>query len=63
MLTKALYSACTLGVSAITCGQGLVQGMGLMVPGNLGTSGEKEYILIYGGSSSAGTLAVQFAGL
>ncbi|KAK5052667.1 hypothetical protein LTR84_002532 [Exophiala bonariae] len=58
--------AATIGASAITCGQGLFQEMKLRLPTSKDfisrgiTEDEKEYILIYGGSSSAGTLAIQF---
>lgn len=59
--------AATIGASAITSGQGLFQEMKLRLPaveGNVSktatANGAKEYILIYGGSSSAGTLAIQF---
>lgn len=53
--------AAGIGVSAITCGQGLFQKLGLNLP--LEPIEEKEYILIYGGSTSAGTLAIQYAKL
>jgi NADPH:quinone reductase-like Zn-dependent oxidoreductase len=59
--------AATIGASAITAGQGLFQEMKLRLPAvevNIAKdatgNGGKEYILIYGGSSSAGTLAIQF---
>lgn len=59
--------AATVGTSALTVGLGLFQEMKLRLPRvqALGatTSTEKEYILIYGGSSSAGTLAIQYARL
>ena len=56
--------ACTLGVSVLTCGQGLFQEMKLQLP--LATTESArlgESILIYGGSSSAGILAIQFCTL
>ncbi|KAB8210546.1 chaperonin 10-like protein [Aspergillus parasiticus] len=53
--------AAGIGVSAITCGQGLFQRLGLNLP--LNPIQKKEYILIYGGSTSAGTLAIQYAKL
>lgn len=52
--------ASTIPVSAITDGQGL-HAMGLNLPDN--PIKAKEYILIYGGSSSTGTLAIQYARL
>lgn len=51
--------AATFGTSTITCGQGLFQQLKLNLPNN--PIKEKQYILIYGGSTSAGTLAIQFA--
>lgn len=53
--------AATMGVSAFTCGQGLFQKMELKWPGD--PLGGKEYLLVYGGSSSAGVLAIQYAKL
>lgn len=50
-----------IGVSAITCGQGLFQKLGLNLP--VAPIKGKEYILIHGGSTSAGTLAIQYAKL
>jgi NADPH:quinone reductase-like Zn-dependent oxidoreductase len=59
--------AATMGASTITAGQGLFQEMRLRLPlvADSATNGmnEKEYILIYGGSSSAGLLAIQFCRL
>ena len=51
--------AATLGVGVTTVGQGLYQSLGLPLPG----SGEKtdEPLLIYGGSTATGSLAIQFA--
>jgi NADPH:quinone reductase-like Zn-dependent oxidoreductase len=51
--------AATLGVGVITCGQGLVQQMGLSWPTSPSTSG--DLLFIYGGSSATGTLGIQFA--
>ncbi|KAK5054512.1 hypothetical protein LTR84_001403 [Exophiala bonariae] len=53
--------AATLGVAAITCGQGLFQSLGLNFPNNPKNDGEP--ILIYGGSSAMGTMGVQLAKL
>ena len=49
--------ASTLGVGISTVGQGLYQSLGLPLPGS-----EKygKYLLVYGGSTATGTLAVQF---
>jgi NADPH:quinone reductase-like Zn-dependent oxidoreductase len=55
--------ASTMGASVITAGQGLVQGMGLRWPGDHAGGMEKEYVLVYGGSSSTGLLALQFCKL
>jgi NADPH:quinone reductase-like Zn-dependent oxidoreductase len=55
--------ASTMGASVITAGQGLVQGMGLRWPGDDAGAMEKEYVLVYGGSSSTGLLALQFCRL
>ena len=64
--------AATLGVGVYTCGQGLVQTMGLRWPRGWGADGvhlngeaeeekgERETVLVYGGSSATGTLAIQF---
>lgn len=50
--------ASTLGVGITTVGQGLYQSLGLPLPG----SGKANYpILIYGGSTATGSLAIQFA--
>lgn len=53
--------ACTIPVSALTCGQGLFQQMGLNLPTK--PINQNAFILVYGGSSSVGTLAIQFARL
>jgi NADPH:quinone reductase-like Zn-dependent oxidoreductase len=51
--------AATLGVGVTTVGQGLYQSLGLPLPG----SGQKaDYpLLVYGGSTATGSLAIQFA--
>ncbi|KAK3630657.1 hypothetical protein LTR56_017337 [Elasticomyces elasticus] len=52
--------ASTLGVGITTVGQGLYQSLGLPLPG----SGNAGYpLLVYGGSTATGTLAIQFAKL
>lgn len=53
--------AASIGVSAITDGQGLFEEMKLNLPTD--PIQEKEYLLVYGGSSSAGTLAIQYGKL
>ncbi|EXJ88533.1 hypothetical protein A1O1_05463 [Capronia coronata CBS 617.96] len=59
--------AATAGASVFTSGQGLFLHMKLRLPDPMGltvaaadTEPAKEYILVYGGSSSAGTLAIQY---
>jgi NADPH:quinone reductase-like Zn-dependent oxidoreductase len=59
--SMSFEEAATIGVSAITCGQGLFQKLGLNLPTD--PIKGKEYVLIYGGSTSAGTLAIQYAKL
>lgn len=51
--------AATLGVAAITSGQGLFQSLGLNFPDN--PRSDHELILIYGGSSAMGTMGIQLA--
>jgi NADPH:quinone reductase-like Zn-dependent oxidoreductase len=53
--------AATMSASAITCGQGVFQKLKTNQPNN--HIQKKENILIYGGSSSAGTVAIQYANL
>jgi len=54
--------AATVSLSAITVGQGLYQkSLGLKLPNSAVRT--REYVLIYGGGTSAGSLAVQFAKL
>ena len=49
--------ASTLGVGISTVGQGLYQSLGLPLPGQ----GKAGYpLLVYGGSTATGTLAIQF---
>jgi NADPH:quinone reductase-like Zn-dependent oxidoreductase len=55
--------ASTMGASVITAAQGLVQGMGLRLPEDRDGVADKEYVLVYGGSSSTGLLALQFCKL
>ena len=52
-------AAAPLGVSVITCGQALYQSLRLPLP----KSEEKYggYLLVYGGSTGTGILAIQYA--
>ncbi|KAL2841138.1 chaperonin 10-like protein [Aspergillus pseudoustus] len=52
--------AATLGLGVTTAAQGLYQGLKLRLPTESGGQSE-ETILIYGGSTATGTLAIQFA--
>ncbi|EME39478.1 toxD-like protein [Dothistroma septosporum NZE10] len=52
--------AATLGVAVATCGQALYQGLELPLPGGAPYDG---FLLVYGGSTSTGTLAIQYARL
>jgi NADPH:quinone reductase-like Zn-dependent oxidoreductase len=54
--------AATLGLGVTTAAQGLYQGLKLRLPTESGTKSEpEETVLIYGGSTATGTLAIQFA--
>lgn len=55
--------AATLGVGVATVGQGLYQSLGLPMPDEAKKGGEKEAVLVYGGSTSTGMFAIQYAKL
>ncbi|KAF9895251.1 hypothetical protein FE257_000153 [Aspergillus nanangensis] len=56
----SFQEAATLGVGISTVGQGLYQSLGLALPTTPVTP-QQQAILIYGGSTATGTLAIQFA--
>ncbi len=53
----SFQEAATLGVGIMTCGQGLFQQMMFNLPSNPSKSG--ELVLVYGGSSATGAMAIQ----
>jgi NADPH:quinone reductase-like Zn-dependent oxidoreductase len=55
--------AATLGVGIFTIGQGLYDSMHLPWPDEIKKRHEKKWILIYGGSTATGALAIQWATL
>jgi NADPH:quinone reductase-like Zn-dependent oxidoreductase len=60
-LGVSFEEAAPVGISLLTVGQGMYQEMGLPKPD--APLKEKIPILIYGGSSSVGAVAIQFAKL
>jgi NADPH:quinone reductase-like Zn-dependent oxidoreductase len=62
--TMNLEDAASMGVGVITASMGLYQQIGLPLSGLENVSNnDPEWILIYGGSSATGSLAIQFAKL
>ncbi|KAJ5517638.1 Alcohol dehydrogenase superfamily zinc-type [Penicillium expansum] len=55
--------AATLGLGATTAALGLYQCLRLPIPASLVHGEKKTLVLIYGGSTATGTLAIQFAKL
>lgn len=55
--------ACTLGIGVTTVGQALYQSLGLPLPGASTQAAANFPILIYGGSTATGSLAIQYARL
>ncbi|KAF5660666.1 zinc-binding oxidoreductase [Fusarium heterosporum] len=58
--TVSFETAATLGAGVLTAGQSLYQSLGLPLPKSEATD---KSVLIYGGSSATGSLAIQFAKL
>ncbi|KAJ5890494.1 uncharacterized protein N7473_006722 [Penicillium subrubescens] len=61
--SMSFEAAATLGVGLTTVGQNLYQNMELPLPGEGESDGSEMSILIYGGATATGTLAIQLAKL
>lgn len=58
----SFQEAATFGVGVVTCIQCLYQGLELKWPGdNITAQANKEAVLVYGGSTATGYVAIQFA--
>lgn len=54
--------AATIGVATVTIALGLYRNLGMPYPGSK-TSGNGEWVLVYGGSTAMGSMAIQCAKL
>ncbi|KAI2694792.1 hypothetical protein CBS147332_9556 [Penicillium roqueforti] len=61
--SMSFEAAATFGVGLTTVGQNLYQSMELPFPGNQSSESDDTNILIYGGATATGTLAIQLAKL
>ena len=61
--SMSFEAAATFGVGLTTVGQNLYQSMELPFPGNQDSESDDTNILIYGGATATGTLAIQLAKL
>lgn len=59
--SMSFLDAATLGSGIITVGQSMYQSLALPLPSN--PSNEEAFVLVHGGSTATGTLAIQFAKL
>ncbi|KAL5364836.1 chaperonin 10-like protein [Aspergillus floccosus] len=59
----SFQEAATLGLGVTTAAQGLYQSLGLALPTAPISQPSKRIVLVYGGSTATGTLAIQFAKL